>query len=119
MQRNFVLVRGENDCIYMYTHRHFLRVKNNVKELADEANDIDFYRRFMAEAQPVELDTQGRFVMPAELMKTAGIAGPGILFIGMDDRIEIWDPGKYRSTRGDSGQYEETRRRGARRIFGI
>lgn len=118
-KKNYVLVMGEGECVYMYTHRHFGRVKDNVRELAEAENDIDFYRRFMAEAQPVDLDTQGRFVMPQCLMRAAGIKGPNLLFIGMNDRIEIWDPHTYRAAGGDAKKYEDTRRRGARKIFGI
>lgn len=118
-ERNYVLVRGEDDCVYMYTHRQFGRIKDNARKIAEDENDIDFYRRFMAETQSVDLDTQGRFVMPQALMKAVGITGPTLLFIGMDDRIEIWEPKRYAAAGGDVQKYEDARRRGARKIFGI
>lgn len=118
-RKNYVLVRGEGQCINMYTHQRFAGVLAKIKSIAEEENDDDFYRKFMAKVQSVELDTQGRFVLPQVLMREVGITGPSILFIGMDDRIEIWDPGVYQNGSGETEQYEETRKKVARKIFGI
>lgn len=92
---NYVIVRGEGRCLYMYTHRHFGRIMQQARNYAVEQQDMDFFRRFMAEAVAVDLDTQGRFVLPQESMKTVGIKGPVVKFIGVNDRIEIWDPDEY------------------------
>lgn len=118
-RKNYVLVRGEGQCIYMYTHQRFAGVKDNVKRIADETDNDGFYRTFMKDVQSVELDTQGRFVLPQILMREVGIKGPSILFIGMDDRIEIWDPAVYEGGSAASQHYEETRKKAARKIFGI
>ncbi|MCC8189653.1 MAG: hypothetical protein LIP77_03310, partial [Planctomycetes bacterium] len=90
--RNYVLVRGEPSCLYLYTHRQFGRIKDNARKVAEESGDSGFYRNFMAQACPVDIDTQGRFVLPPAYMKMVGITGPTILFIGVDDRIELWEP---------------------------
>ncbi len=117
---NYVIIRGEqNNCLYMYTHRQFGVIKDNARQVALESGDSGFYRAFMAAAFPVDIDTQGRFVLPQTLMKEAGISGPGILFIGVDDRIEIWEPSVYSGSREQSGTFEEIRRSAARRIFGV
>lgn len=47
------------------------------------------FRQFVADAEPVTLDANGRFLIPRRYMKMAGISGE-IKFIGMDDSIEIW-----------------------------
>lgn len=118
--RHFVIVRGELQCLYMYTHQQFGTIKNNARQVAEKSGDPDFYRTFMAEAHAVELDTQGRFVLPQHLMRVAGIAGPGVLFVGVDDRIEIWEPAFYASRHDEGrGRFEELRRSAARSIFGI
>ncbi len=117
--RQFVILRGEPRCLYMYNHQQFGKIKDNARRVAEENGDPDFYRSFMAEAHAVDLDTQGRFVLPQPLMKMAGIKGPGVLFIGVDDRIEIWEPGEYAASRGETARFEETRRNAARSIFGI
>ena len=117
--RNFVIVRGESHCLYMYTYQQFGKIKDNARRVAEESGNSDFYRSFMAEAHAVEVDSQGRFVLPQFLMKTIGIVGPGVLFIGVDDRIEIWEPSTYTHNRGDNDRYEELRHSVARSIFGI
>lgn len=116
---NFVIIHGEDQCLYMYTHRQFAKIKDNARRIAEETGDSGFYRSFMAEACAVDLDTQGRFVLPQLFLKAAGIRGQGVLFIGMDDRIEIWEPTVYAASRGESGKYEELRKKAAKRIFGI
>ena len=115
---NFVIVRGEPQCLYMYTHQQFGKIKDNARRVAEQSSDPDFYRSFMAEAYAVELDTQGRFVLPQSLMRAVGLKGPGVLFIGVDDRIDIWEPGTYSGTCGGHARFEELRRSAARSVFG-
>ena len=117
--RSYVIIPGERQCLYMYTHRQFATIKDNAKRVAEESGDDGFYRSFMAEALPVDIDTQGRFVLPPAFMKMAGIMGPSVLFIGIDERIELWEPGVYAATKSDEKEYREKRRSNARRIFGI
>lgn len=117
--RSFVILRGEDQCLYMYSHRQFGKIKDNARRVAEDLGDSGFYRSFMAEACPVDIDTQGRFVLPQVFMKAAGIIGPSVLFIGMDDRIEIWEPTVYESAQGGSEHYEDVRRSASKKIFGI
>lgn len=48
------------------------------------------FRQFVAEAEPVTLDANGRFLIPKRLQAMADIR-QNIRFIGMDDTIEIWN----------------------------
>ncbi len=115
---NFVLIRGEAHCLYMYTHAQFAAVKENARRVAAETGDSAFFRAFLAEAHAVDIDTQGRFVLPQQLMRQAGISGPGVTFVGVDDRVEIWDPARYEEVARKGERYEEQRRSAAKRIFG-
>lgn len=47
------------------------------------------FRQFVADAEAITLDANGRFLIPKRYMKMAGIS-QAIKFIGMDDSIEIW-----------------------------
>ncbi len=116
--RNFVIIRGEENCLYMYTHRQFAAVKDNARREARETGDSAFFRAFLAEAHAVDIDTQGRFVLPQSLMKQAGITGPGVKFVGVDDRMEIWEPSRCEAASEDGEVYEKKRRSAAKRIFG-
>lgn len=119
LQERFVLVPGEQACVYMYTHRQFSAVRAAVRAFAHEENDPEFFRAFMEEAESVELDTQGRLVLPRRLRAYAGIEGPDVAFIGMDDRIEIWAPEAREAVRGSADAYRERRGVHARRFFGL
>ncbi len=48
------------------------------------------FRQFVADAEAITLDANGRFLIPKRYMKMAGIS-QSIKFIGMDDSIEIWN----------------------------
>lgn len=47
------------------------------------------FRQFVADAEAITLDANGRFLIPKRYMKMAVIS-QSIKFIGMDDSIEIW-----------------------------
>lgn len=49
----------------------------------------DVLRRFVADAEAVTLDGNGRFLIPKRYMRMASIEND-VRFIGMDDTIEIW-----------------------------
>lgn len=115
----FVLLPGQGGCLYLYTHRQFGRIRENVRAVALRENDPEFFRTFMEEAFAVDLDTQGRFVLPQQLREYAGITGADAIFIGMDDRIEIWQPERREAARRSDAEYRNKRESNARTIFGI
>ena len=49
------------------------------------------FRQFVSEAEVVNLDGNGRFLISKRLQKIAEI-DQDLQFIGMDDTIEIWSP---------------------------
>ena len=55
------------------------------------------FRQFVSEAEVVNLDGNGRFLISKRLQKVAEIE-QDIQFIGMDDTIEIWAPKNLRQS---------------------
>ena len=49
----------------------------------------EVYRQFVSDVEIVELDGNGRFLIPRRYLKLAGI-DQGVRFIGMGDTVEIW-----------------------------
>ena len=47
-------------------------------------------RQFMADADVLELDANGRFIVPKHFRELCG-EERHVVFLGLDDRIEIWD----------------------------
>jgi MraZ protein len=52
-------------------------------------------RHFFSGAVNAELDKQGRMVLPASLLETAGIQRE-VTVAGVYDHLEIWDRAKWR-----------------------
>lgn len=117
--KSFVIVRGQSRCLYMYSYKQFGKIKDKARKIAEEKDNSAFYRQFMAEACAVDIDNQGRFVLPQNLMKMTGITGPTVLFVGIDDRIEIWEPSEFSKVQDDSAEYEVFRLAVSKDIFGI
>ncbi len=118
-QKSLVLLPGEGGCLYMYTHEQFGAVRARVRAIAEEQGSSEFFRTFMEDVSAVDLDAQGRVVLPFALREAGGVGGPDVLFIGMDDRIEIWDPAAREQARGERATYRELRGDQAKRIFGL
>lgn len=63
--------------------------------------NLDFIRRFVAGVKPVELDANGRLLIPKDLMAFAGITKE-IVLTSQINKIEIWDKTIYERTISDS-----------------
>jgi len=115
----FVLLKGEADCLYLYTHRQFGAVRQRVKAIAVREGTPEFFRQFMESVVAVDLDNQGRFVLPQALRQEAGLTGADALFVGMDDRIELWSPQRRSAARKMQVGFDESRKAASREIFGL
>ena len=62
----------------------------------NKENERAFKRKFFAEANEVELDNQGRILIPQYLKEYAGLR-QNVLVQGVATRIEIWDERKWNS----------------------
>lgn len=74
-------------------------------------------RQITARAVEVEPDKQGRILVPAWLKEAAGLDGSALL-IGALDRIEVWNPERFRQVAPDDGEESEALARAVHEIFG-
>ena len=90
-----VLTRGNDRCLYLFTQESWepLAAKLNALPTGD-ADARNLRRAVFSAAEPVELDRQGRIVVPDHLRQYAGIDG-SVAIIGLGDYIEIWDQGAW------------------------
>jgi MraZ protein len=90
IERGAVLTRGIDACLYVYPMETW---EQKAREL--DAAIIDprqrrlIERRFFGMALEVELDSQGRIVIPARFRQYAGLDSEAMV-IGTRDRFEIW-----------------------------
>lgn len=90
-----VITRGLDHCLYIYTATEWERLAEKVKALPmTSANSRAFQRLMLAGAVDVELDSQGRVLIPEYLRAYAGISKQTVV-AGVYDRLEIWDETKW------------------------
>jgi MraZ protein len=86
-----VLTRGLDDCVFLYTQEEWAVLAKKLSELPfSKANTRAFARLMLAGAMDVQLDKQGRVVVPDYLRRYAGIKKE-VVVAGLYNRLEIWD----------------------------
>ncbi len=82
---------GTDNSLVIYTAKVLEQIGDSLNHLSPAAKDTRaFSRLFYAQAQPADVDRQGRLRIPAELAELAKLAGE-IVVLGVRDRIELWD----------------------------
>ena len=99
LQEGFVLKRSVfQPCLELYPMGEWDLLMGKVNKLNRfQKKNNDFIRRFTAGVKTVEVDTNGRLLIPKDLIGFAGI-GKEIVLSSAINIIEIWDKTKYEST---------------------
>lgn len=94
---NVVITRGLEECLFIFPQDKFLE---SAKELERQAILLpearSWARYFYGMAEPVEIDGQGRILLPQALRDYAGLNG-NVVVVGLLSRIEVWSPEKYKA----------------------
>jgi MraZ protein len=91
----FVLTKGLDGCLYAYTMEEWSILEEKLKKLPLTNKDARaFVRFFFSGANEVDIDKQGRALIPQNLLEYAGIE-KDIVSIGVSTRIEIWNKAKW------------------------
>jgi MraZ protein len=86
-----VLSRGLDRCIYIYDRDDWAQqVQRQIENSKDEAKIRDLERYLYTSAAESSIDSQGRVVLPANLLDFAGVSKRTAI-IGVGDHIEVWD----------------------------
>lgn len=90
-----VLTRGIDRCLTLYPVDDWQSLTERVRALPiTDANTRAFRRMVFAEAVDLELDAQGRILVPPELRVYAGLERATVI-VGVDVSIEIWSPERW------------------------
>ncbi|MFC1721890.1 division/cell wall cluster transcriptional repressor MraZ [Patescibacteria group bacterium] len=99
--RGAVVTRGLDDCLFIYTKKEWTKLAEKLSNLPLGQKDSRAFARLMlAGAMKVQVDSQGRVVIPEYLRSFAGISKK-VVVAGLYSRIEVWDTNKweaYKST---------------------
>jgi MraZ protein len=85
------LTPGTDRALVVYTGHVLDQIGQALGKLSPAGKDARaFSRLFYSQAQPGEIDKQGRLRIPPELAKLSGLTSE-VVIVGLRDRIEIWD----------------------------
>lgn len=91
----FVVTRGLDGCLFGYNNSEWQVFEEKLRALPLTNKDARAFQRFMlAGAASVEIDKQGRILLPQVLRSFAGL-DKDVVLIGVAGRIEIWSKDKY------------------------
>ena len=79
------------ECLVLYPEESWNKQLDALRTRLDRwnAHHQMIFRQFVADVEEVNIDSNGRILIPKRYMKMAGIEQE-VRFIGMDDTIEIW-----------------------------
>lgn len=90
-----ILTKGNDGCVFVMTAKVFENLISKASELPMfDTNAQKPLRLLFSSASEVEEDKQGRFLLPNNLKKFAGI-NKDIVFVGAGNRIELWAREKW------------------------
>lgn len=91
----FVVTRGLDGCLFVYSFTEWDKIVNKLKTLPFTKKDARTLTRFLMSAASIcEIDKQGRINLVNSLISYAEIKKECVI-IGVNDRLEIWASEKY------------------------
>ena len=95
LQKGAVVTRGLDNCLFLYTKKEWAKLAEKLAGLPfAQANTRAFTRLMLAGAMDVDIDKQGRIMLPDYLRQFAGIKKE-IVVAGLYSRLELWDTKKW------------------------
>jgi MraZ protein len=94
-EKHLVLSLGTDGCLSLNSQHAFRALAEKLAARSPAGRDVRSFSRLMyARSQQVEVDSQGRIRVPAELARLANLANVLVL-IGVGDRVELWSKERW------------------------
>lgn len=104
---NFVLTKGLDGCLYLYTMDEWKSLEKKLRQLPLTSKDARaFVRFFFSGANEINIDKQGRALIPQNLLEYGQI-NKEIVSIGVMTRIEIWSKEKWEEYNASDMDFDE------------
>lgn len=95
LKKGAVVTRGLDNCLFLYTAEEWQKLAEKLANLPfGQSATRAFSRLMLAGAMDVELDKQGRVILPEYLRSFAGLK-KSVVLAGLYNRLEIWDEEKW------------------------
>ena len=105
---DFVVTKGLDGCLFVYDKTEWTAFEEKLKTLPITNKDArNFVRFFLAGATTVEVDKQGRILLPNKLREYASL-DKEVVAIGAVSRVELWSRENWdKYNNFDSDEYNE------------
>lgn len=103
----FVLTKGLDGCLYLYAMEEWHILEEKLKTLPLTSKDARaFVRFFFSGANEINIDKQGRALIPQNLLEYGQI-NKEIVSIGVMTRIEIWSKERWEEYNSSDMNFDE------------
>jgi MraZ protein len=90
-----VLRRGFERCLILYPMVEFKKVFSKISGLSEfNEENRTLQRNFFSSTATVELDNNGRLLIPKNMLTYAQL-DKDLILVGMGNKVEIWNPALY------------------------
>jgi len=97
--REIVVRRGFEPCLILYPLGEFKKVFSKISALNEFNEEYrKLQRNFLSGVVTLELDSNGRFLVPKNLLSYAQVDKEALL-VGLGSKVEIWNPSVYEKHR--------------------
>ena len=92
---NFIITKGLDNCLFVYPKEEWKILEIKLKQLPmAKAEARAFVRFFFSGAAELELDKNGRILLPLSLREYANL-DKDVIIIGVSNRVEIWSKSEW------------------------
>ena len=99
----FVVTKGLDGCLFVYDNVGWTAFEEKLQAMPISRKDTRmFVRHFLAGAAEVEVDKQGRILIPGSLRTYANLEKE-VALVGVGSRVEIWNREAWENASSDEG----------------
>lgn len=108
----FITSAAFDKCLLIYPFEEWNALQEKVRTLPQMDDAVTYFKRkVIASAIEVDLDRQGRVLVPQAHREDSGIANEAVI-VGMIDKIELWDKSAWEGvtdpSKLDIGEFKRT-----------
>ncbi|MCR5419893.1 MAG: division/cell wall cluster transcriptional repressor MraZ [Lachnospiraceae bacterium] len=105
----FVITNGNDGCLNIYTNEDWETFLEKIQALPNTKDKRIIVRKLVSQANTVEVDKQGRILIPPALREHAELK-KDVVLAGAIDKIEVWDKGRW-EVESDEGDIDDVAER--------
>ncbi len=106
--KEVVITGGLDQCLFIFTVSEWKTISATLLERSFlQADNRSFNRYMFGAAEMLPVDANGRILIPEHLKVRAGL-GNKVAFIGLGNRLEVWNEATWNSYKGKVEQSADT-----------